>query len=132
GGRNAGTPLEIASTPVSAAQPDENDRIIRNANANPVIECAAVTGTVDVAASRLLPRMKMRKKPQPTIASTEIMNAYVGIGKAVPASRIPRRFNAARTATSVSATPTGWSRANGQAAPMFATPEETDTATVST
>ena len=26
GFRNAGTPLEIASTPVSAAQPDENAR----------------------------------------------------------------------------------------------------------
>ena len=28
--RNAGTPLEIASTPVSAAQPDENARASRN------------------------------------------------------------------------------------------------------
>ncbi len=27
--RNAGTPLEIASTPVSAAQPDENARASR-------------------------------------------------------------------------------------------------------
>ena len=32
---NAGTPLEIASTPVSAAQPDENVRTIRNVNARP-------------------------------------------------------------------------------------------------
>ena len=35
---NAGTPLEIASTPVSAALPEENARIIRNAKANPVTE----------------------------------------------------------------------------------------------
>ncbi len=35
GFRKAGTPLLIASTPVSAAQPDENDRATRNANANP-------------------------------------------------------------------------------------------------
>ena len=31
----AGTPLLIASTPVSAAQPDENARAMRNANAIP-------------------------------------------------------------------------------------------------
>ncbi len=30
GSLNAGTPLEIASTPVSAAQPDENVRSSRN------------------------------------------------------------------------------------------------------
>ena len=60
------------------------------------------------------------------------MNAYVGMANATPASRMPRRFIAASTATTVTATPTGWSRANGQAEPMFATPDETDTATVST
>ena len=35
GFRNAGTPLLIASTPVSAAQPDENARATRNTSANP-------------------------------------------------------------------------------------------------
>ena len=34
--RNAGTPLEIASTPVSAAQPDENARASRKTSARPV------------------------------------------------------------------------------------------------
>ncbi|GAA3215405.1 hypothetical protein GCM10020256_16980 [Streptomyces thermocoprophilus] len=33
--RNAGTPLEIASTPVSAAQPEENARSSRNTKAKP-------------------------------------------------------------------------------------------------
>ncbi len=33
---NAGTPLEIASTPVSAAQPEENARASRNIRANVV------------------------------------------------------------------------------------------------
>ena len=33
---NAGTPLEIASTPVSAAQPEENARSSRKTNAKPV------------------------------------------------------------------------------------------------
>ena len=36
GFRNAGTPLLIASTPVSAAQPDENARSSRKAKARPV------------------------------------------------------------------------------------------------
>ena len=36
GGLNAGTPLEIASTPVSAAQPEENVRSSRKTNAKPV------------------------------------------------------------------------------------------------
>ena len=36
--RNAGTPLEIASTPVRAAQPEENARASRNISANVVSE----------------------------------------------------------------------------------------------
>jgi hypothetical protein len=36
---NAGTPLLIASTPVSAAQPDEKARSSRKAPASPVIPC---------------------------------------------------------------------------------------------
>ena len=35
--RNAGTPLLMASTPVSAAQPDENARSSRKAPASPVM-----------------------------------------------------------------------------------------------
>ena len=34
--RNAGTPLEMASTPVSAAQPDEKARASRNSSPNVV------------------------------------------------------------------------------------------------
>ena len=45
GFRNAGTPLLIASTPVSAAQPDENARATRNTIANPMMspcsECSS-------------------------------------------------------------------------------------------
>ena len=38
---NAGTPLEIASTPVSAAQPEENERSSRKTSAKPVRLCSA-------------------------------------------------------------------------------------------
>ena len=40
--RNAGTPLLIASTPVSAVQPDENARSSRNARARPAKSCGAL------------------------------------------------------------------------------------------
>ena len=33
GGRNAGTPLAMASTPVSAVQPEENARRVKNMSA---------------------------------------------------------------------------------------------------
>ena len=36
GGRNAGTPLEIASTPDSAIAPDEKARISKNSEAPPM------------------------------------------------------------------------------------------------
>ena len=36
GFRKAGTPLLMASTPVSAAQPEENDRATRKISASPV------------------------------------------------------------------------------------------------
>src|SRR6185437_6415960 len=39
---NAGTPLEMASTPVSAAQPEENARNNRNAMAAPANACSWV------------------------------------------------------------------------------------------
>ena len=38
---NAGTPLEIASTPVSAAEPEEKPRASRNSSATPVSACSA-------------------------------------------------------------------------------------------
>jgi hypothetical protein len=40
GSLNAGTPLLIASTPVSAAQPEENARSSRNPPARPTSPCS--------------------------------------------------------------------------------------------
>jgi hypothetical protein len=39
--RNAGTPLLIASTPVSAVQPEENARSSRKTSSSPVYWCAS-------------------------------------------------------------------------------------------
>jgi hypothetical protein len=132
GGLNAGTPLEIASTPVSAVLPDANARIIRKAKANPVNTCSGSTSRPALGARRWLPNTTIRRKPQAIINRTAIMKAYVGMAKAVPASRIPRRFIAVRIAITAMATSTLFSAAKAQADPRFSTPEDTDTATVST
>jgi hypothetical protein len=54
------------------------------------------------------------------------------MAKAVPASRMPRRFIALSTITTATATSTLWVAANPHAEPRFSTAEEIDTATVST
>jgi hypothetical protein len=41
--RKAGTPLLIASTPVSAVQPDANARMARMTSAMPAYECSGCT-----------------------------------------------------------------------------------------
>ena len=73
---NAGTPLLIASTPVSAAQPEENDRATRNANAKPTIwPCSACIWKPADSARSGLPSTKIRNKPQPIMTTTPTMNA---------------------------------------------------------
>jgi hypothetical protein len=55
----------------------------------------------------------------------------VGIANAVPDSRTPRRLSTAITATTTTATSVTCELSAGKAEARFATPEETDTATVS-
>src|SRR4029079_4240088 len=131
-----GTPLEIASTPVSAAHPEENARASRKIRARPGSgppSYPAAGMIVSWALStfgRLPPNP--RRTPYSAIPSTPIMKPYVGIAKKAPDSRTPRRFIAASTTTSVTATTTSWPATHGIADPAFWTPDETDTATVST
>jgi hypothetical protein len=77
GGLNAGTPLEMASTPVRAAHPDENVRRIRNANANVVRSSCPGSGTTcspALGARRSSPRTKIRKNPVSSMPIITIMN----------------------------------------------------------
>ena len=63
----------------------------------------------------------------------ETMKQYVGTAKVVPDSRIPRRFIAISSSDQRRSRPTAsWPLMNGSAEVAFCTPEETDTATVST
>ena len=76
GGLNAGTPLEIASTPVSAAQPEENARTSRKAKAKLVQtgpSSAAMTRSA-LGARRSSPSTKMRNRPQRSCRASTIMN----------------------------------------------------------
>ena len=52
GRRKAGTPLEIASTPVSAAQPDENARASRKSSAT-VVNDPSNPGAASITRSAL-------------------------------------------------------------------------------
>ena len=56
----------------------------------------------------------------------------MGAAKASPASRMPRRFTAASTATNATASTTRSGCSDGTAEMMLSTPDETDTDTVIT
>src|SRR3954454_2675011 len=125
--RNALTPLAIASTPVSAVEPEANARSTTNAvtaPAPPTIGCGETAcGHVPSA---------QRANPTPISAKIDATNAYVGIAKRIPASLTPRRFaNAIRT-TKKSDSVSSWPRSDDTAEVSASTPAATDTATVST
>jgi hypothetical protein len=55
---------------------------------------------------------------------------YVGTANTAPDSLTPRRFTIMIKITNVTANPTRCPRSHGKAEAIWATPEETDTATV--
>ena len=134
--RKAGTPFEIASTPVSAAQPDENARASRKIRASPVrfppsYPGAGMMWKFALSTSGSCPS-EARNAPTSAMPSTPAMKQYVGTAKKAPDSRTPLRFVAASARTSTTATATSWCEIHGTAAAAFWTPDETDTATVRT
>ena len=70
--------------------------------------------------------------PQIAIPMMATMKMYVGIANSAPDSRTPRRFSAVRSTTSPTASGTSCPSRNGRADFAFCTPDEIDTATVST
>lgn len=74
--RKAGTPLLMASTPVSAAQPVEKARRIRKAAAKAVRSlCSATIEKSALGACNCSPKTTVRKPPTTIIPSTTNMNA---------------------------------------------------------
>src|ERR1700742_1217375 len=129
GFRNAGTPLLIASTPVSAAQPDENDRSTRNENPNPTRLLLDATRWKCELSAWMLPPAAERIRPQTTMPNTPTMKPYVGIANAAPDSLMPRRLATVSSAITARQNSGVWAPMNGIAEPMLAMPEDVDTAT---
>ena len=106
GGLNAGTPLLMASTPVSAVQPEVNARKLRKARAKPV---KGFSGSITVnewdSANRVSPEA-MRAMAHNNIDRIANMKAYTGIAKIDPDSRTPRRFISVITKINPIARPT--------------------------
>jgi hypothetical protein len=134
GGRNAGTPLAIASMPVSAVQPEENARSAKNSSANPARLVCPGSGSIaqDALSACGVSPNRIRITPVTMSTSTPAVNAYVGTANAVPDSRSPRRLAAASSATRPSESPTRAGLRSGNAEITLSTPADTDTATVST
>ena len=102
GGWNAGTPLEIASTPVSAVQPEENARSARNSSASPVRPTWPGSGLIcqpALSATGASPKT-VRPRPMAIIErGRRRRTGRWGRRRSRPDSRTPRRFIAVSSAT---------------------------------
>src|SRR5512132_3563281 len=97
GGLKAGTPLEIASTPVTAAPPDANARSTRKTRARPEIDSVGGTGNCEGDSGSVPVKRRKNDTPRRTIIINR--KKYVGAAKIRPDSRTPRRFPKVRMAT---------------------------------
>ena len=74
--RKAGTPLAIASTPVSAAAPDENERARMATMAHPAnsaLPSGATTMRSPVSLTSSSPNTRIRNSPIPIMSNMEPM-----------------------------------------------------------
>ena len=100
GGLNAGTPLAIASTPVSATEPLANARRSRT-----TVSVSVPSGTASGwrGIGTTVPAT-MCETPFATISRARPTNRYVGIAKMFPDSRRPRRLPTVISAITPTAT----------------------------
>ena len=89
GRRKAGTPFEMASTPVSAVEPEEKARRMTNSPMGPATLASSAAGAIGSADGQ---PPRHRKSPTPIIVTIDAMKAYVGNANSVPDSRTPRRL----------------------------------------
>ena len=87
GGRKAGTPFEMASTPVTAAPPDANAWSTTKSVTTPVPRLASAG-----MGSGCSPPVSDRNSPNPSNANIITMKKYVGTANIRPDSRTPRRL----------------------------------------
>ncbi len=126
-GLNAGTPLEIASTPVIAVDPPANAWSKRNIPTDPPAPAATVACCTWIGSR--LPSSALTK-PTATNARIDTTNRYVGTAKTRPDSLTPRRFIHAMIQIRATAMATRYGYTDGNAEYAAATPADTLTATV--
>ncbi len=146
---NAGTPFEMASTPVSATAPDEKPRINRNNPSVPTVSapickfrfasaiCCGVrffvTSANEIVENECIPkRPNSCASPHPTRPVSTKMYRYVGNAKMRPDSLMPRRFASVMSTIAPRHSSTRWlvSACNAGIDVIARTPAQIDTATV--
>src|SRR6476659_5302066 len=127
GARNALTPFDTASTPVSAAAPDAN---ARRTTKIPTAPTPAAIGSGACACAQA-PTAHL-PTPVPTITNIATTKPYVGMANKIPDSRTPRRLTTVMIATNRSDSATLWLLSDGAADASATTPAVTETATVRT
>ena len=131
----AGTPFEIASTPVTAAPPEAKACITTNSVAPSRIplpcwpKWTTPAALCDACGS---PPFISWKSPQPRSTTMLTMKKYVGTAKTRPDSRTPRRLPNAMRMTNETEIGTTYGVSIGKADATAAVPAATDTDTVST
>ena len=101
GGLKAGTPFEIASTPVTAAPPEAKACRIRNRPIAPVV--SATSGGMGSGCRSPISPLTI---PMPRSRNIMTMKKYVGAAKMRPDSRTPRRFPQAMIQMNATESPT--------------------------
>jgi len=129
-GRNAGTPLEIASTPVIAVLPDAN--ACRATNSGTPASRPAPPVEPTIAGALWRDPVASRTTPITIMVRIVAMKTYVGTEKKRPDSRTPRRLPNAMRMMNTTAISTRHGAVEGMSATTAATPAETETATVRT
>jgi hypothetical protein len=127
GRRNAGTPLEMASTPVRAVAPDEKARRITN---RPIAFAVVAALLIGSTASVVGQPPRHWTNPSTIRTRIETTKPYVGTANRVPDSRAPRRFAIVTNQTKKIDRTTLCSLAGGYADPIANTPATIDTITV--
>ena len=130
GSWNAGTPLLIASTPVSAVVPEEKARATMNSRARPAKVSSGTISQSALGACSSSP-CAIRHSAYPTMPKMPSMNPYVGMANRVPLSRTPRRFITVSRVISPIDIATACSSTAAYAEPRLSTAAEIETATVS-
>ena len=130
GRRNAGTPFEMASTPVSAVAPDENAlRTVKIPTAaTPVARSAS--GWMSGGSTETGQPCEHSMSPTPINVTMHRMKPYVGIAKSVPASFTPRRLASVTSSTKKTDISTRYGASDGIAEMIATTPATVETTTV--